>query len=57
VLVVEDDAEAREVMVEHLALRGLTVFEATSGVEAFVPLKRAPPEAVVLNLNIPRSAV
>lgn len=52
ILVVEDDAEAREVMVEHLALHGFTIFEATSGVEAFLHLKRAPPEAVVLNLNM-----
>ncbi len=54
VLVVEDDGEAREVMAEHLALHGFTVFEATSGVEAFLHLKRAPPETVVLNLNMPR---
>lgn len=54
VLVVEDDSEAREVMVEHLTLHGFTIFEATGGVEAFLHLKRARPEAVVLNLNMPR---
>jgi DNA-binding response OmpR family regulator len=54
VLVVDDDTESREVMAEHLALHGFTAFEATSGAEAFLQLERAPPEAVVLNLNMPR---
>lgn len=54
VLVVKDDAEVREVLAEGLALHGFTVFEAASGVEAFVHLKRARPEAAVLDLNMPR---
>jgi DNA-binding response OmpR family regulator len=54
VLVVEDDAEVREVMAEGLALHGFTVLEATSGVEAFLHLRRARPGAAVLDLNMPR---
>ncbi len=54
VLVVEDEAEAREVIVEYLALQGFTVVEATSGPEALREIKRVRPEAVVLDLNMPR---
>jgi DNA-binding NtrC family response regulator len=54
VLVVDDDPEAREVVAEHLALHGFTVVEATSGPEALMELARARPEAVVLDLDMPR---
>lgn len=54
VLVVGDDAEAREVMTEHLTLHDFTVIEATSGPEALMALVRARPEAVVLDLDMPR---
>lgn len=54
VLVVDDDAEAREVIAEHLTLHGFTVLEATSGPEALVALERTRPEAVVLDLDMPR---
>ena len=54
VLVVEDEAEAREVTVEYLALHGFAVIEATSGPEALMEIKRARPDAVVLDLSMPR---
>lgn len=54
VLVVEDEAEAREVIVEHLALHGFAVIEATSGPEALMEIERARPEVVVLDLDMPR---
>lgn len=54
VLVVEDEAEAREVIVEHLALHGFAVIEATSGLEALTEIRRARPEVAVLDLNMPR---
>jgi CheY-like chemotaxis protein len=54
VLVVDDEAEAREVIAEHLTLHGFTVIEATSGPEALMALARARPEAVILDLDMPR---
>ncbi len=54
VLVVEDEAEAREVIVEYLTLHGFGVVEATSGPEALMEIKRARPEVAVLDLNMPR---
>jgi DNA-binding NtrC family response regulator len=54
VLIVEDDAEVREVLAEHLTLHGYEVLEAATGVEALLQLKHARPEAVVLDLNAVR---
>jgi DNA-binding NtrC family response regulator len=54
VLVVEDEAEIREVIVEYLALHGFAIIEATSGPEALMEIKRARPQVVVLDLNVPR---
>jgi DNA-binding response OmpR family regulator len=54
VLVVEDDGEVREVMAEHLALNGFAVVEAATGIEAFMELERERPDALVLDLNMPR---
>lgn len=54
VLVVGDDPEVREVMAEHLTLHGFAVLEALSGLDALLQVKHVRPEAVVLDLNMPR---
>jgi CheY-like chemotaxis protein len=54
VLVVEDDSEVRDVIGEYLTLQGFTVLEAATGLEALLQVKHARPDAVVLDLNMPR---
>lgn len=54
VLVVAEEGEARETMTEALALHGFTVVEAVHGPEALLALRRLRPEAVVLDLDMPR---
>jgi CheY-like chemotaxis protein len=54
VLVADDEAEVREVLTEYLAVQGFEVLEAGNGLETLLQVKRARPEAVVLDLAMPR---
>ncbi len=53
-LVADDDAEWRNVVAEYLRLRGLHVLEAKDGLEALLQVKREHPQAIVLDLAMPR---
>jgi DNA-binding response OmpR family regulator len=53
-LVVEDEANIRELVVLHLGLEGLSVVEAASGDEALRHLESAPFDLVVLDLMLPK---
>ena len=54
VLVVDDDDEARAVVVEYLRANGFAVVEAANGLEALLRVKRLRPGAVVIDLAVPR---
>jgi two-component system sensor histidine kinase/response regulator len=54
VLVVDDDAEVRAVFGEYLGLRGFRVLEASNGLEALLQVKRELPQAIILDLAMPR---
>ncbi len=53
-LVVDDDAEIREMLAEYLATQGFEVLTAANGLEALLRVKRERPAAVVLDLMMPR---
>lgn len=54
VLIADDEPEVREVFAEYLAAHGYEVLHATNGLEALLYIKRHRPEAVVLDLAMPR---
>ena len=54
VLVVEDDADIRELIKTRLRLAGFAVTTARDGVEALELLQTLSPAAMVLDLNMPR---
>jgi len=54
VLVAEDESSVREFLVESLIEEGFTVIEAANGLEALIRIKREPPDAVLLDLRMPR---
>ena len=53
-LVVDDDAEIREMLADYLATQGFEVLTAANGLEALLRVKRERPAAVVLDLMMPR---
>jgi DNA-binding response OmpR family regulator len=53
VLVVDDDATVREVVINYLTKAGHTVTSAADGVEALASVAQTPPELVVLDLMLP----
>ncbi len=53
VLVVEDDADARAVLVRHLEDLGLEVRAAANGKEALRAVEREAPDAIILDLLLP----
>jgi DNA-binding response OmpR family regulator len=53
VLVVDDDATVREVVITYLTAAGHTVTSAGDGLEALESVAEAPPELVVLDLMLP----
>jgi DNA-binding response OmpR family regulator len=53
VLVVDDDATVREVVITYLTAAGHTVTSAADGHEALESVARTPPELVVLDLMLP----
>jgi CheY-like chemotaxis protein len=54
VLVVEDDPALRELYRSSLRVAGLAVVAVSDGVDALRRVERARPEAVVLDLELPR---
>jgi len=54
VLVVDDDEEVRAVLTEYLRLHGFHVLEAANGLEALLQVKRERPQAIILDLAMPR---
>jgi len=54
VLIVDDDRDVREILVESFRLAGFDVLEASNGLEALLYVKRERPDAVVLDLMMPR---
>jgi len=54
VLIVDDDRDVRDVLVESFRLAGFDVLAAANGLEALLSVKREPPDAVVLDLMMPR---
>jgi CheY-like chemotaxis protein len=53
VLVVDDDARVRSVLVEHVAYAGFRVLEASNGLEALETLGREPVSLVFTDLRMP----
>ena len=54
VLIVDDDRDVRDVLVESFRLAGFDVLAAANGLEALLYVKRERPDAVVLDLMMPR---
>jgi CheY-like chemotaxis protein len=54
VLIVDDDRDVRDVLVESFRLAGFDVLAAANGLEALLSVKRERPDAVVLDLMMPR---
>ncbi|PYN41839.1 MAG: hypothetical protein DME00_30550, partial [Candidatus Rokuibacteriota bacterium] len=54
VLIADDDADVREVLVESFQDAGFEVLQASNGLEALLCVKRDRPDAVVLDLMMPR---
>ena len=54
VLIADDDQDVREVLVESFRVAGFDVLEAKNGLEALLYVKRDRPDAVVLDLMMPR---
>lgn len=54
VLITDDDTEMRELVAEYLASHGFDVLHAANGLEALLCVKRERPQAVLLDLNMPR---
>jgi CheY-like chemotaxis protein len=54
ILVVDDEGDIRDMIVEFLEGRGFEVFHASNGLEALLQVKRMRPDAVILDLGMPR---
>lgn len=54
VLIADDDTEIRQLVAEYLGAHGFETVEAANGLEALLCVKRRRPDAVVLDLNMPR---
>jgi CheY-like chemotaxis protein len=54
ILVVDDDPELRSVLIEYLRGAGFVVYEAKNGLEALLHVKHQRPDAIVLDLSMPR---
>jgi len=54
ILCADDDPEVLELLKEHFTLQGFIVLTASNGVEACLQVKRWAPNAVILDLLIPR---
>ncbi len=54
VLVVDDEEDVRAMLAEFLEAQGFEVLAAANGLESLLHVKRARPDVVVLDLNMPR---
>ena len=54
ILVVDDEPVVRDVLSRYLTREGYTVSEAADGEEALSAIRSDPPQAVVLDLMLPR---
>jgi two-component system, OmpR family, response regulator len=54
ILIVEDDAQLRAVYKSALRLEGYTVVTAADGIDALRHVEAASPDAVILDLDLPR---
>lgn len=54
VIIADDDAEIRDLLGEYLRHNGWEVVEAVNGLEALLQVKRQQPQAVLLDLCMPR---
>ncbi len=54
VVIADDESEVRELLAEYLGHHGWQVFEAVNGLEALLHVKRQRPDAVLLDLRMPR---
>lgn len=54
VLIADDDTEVRELVAEYLAGHGFAILQAVNGLEALLSVKRERPQAVLLDINMPR---
>ena len=54
VLVVEDKDDARAFITKYLVLEGYRVLEAQNGLEAVEMVKRKCPDAILMDLNLPK---
>ena len=53
ILVVDDYPDGRDMLMEYLAFRGLTVVSAANGDEALTLAERRPPAIVLMDLSMP----
>jgi two-component system cell cycle response regulator DivK len=53
ILVIEDDAAIREMLVRRLQLRGYTVEQAVDGESGLAMIRAAPPDVVLLDHGLP----
>ena len=54
VLVADDDDELRELLVDYLGLHGFETLQAANGLEALLRVKHDAPDAILLDLRMPR---
>src|SRR4051812_3151528 len=54
VLVADDEGEIRAMLMDYLGLHGIETLEATNGLEALLQVKHRGPDAVLLDLRMPR---
>lgn len=54
VVVADDDDDVRAMLAEYLTTRGADVLQAANGLEALLHVKRGRPQAVVIDLQMPR---
>jgi len=54
VLIADDEPDIRELLAEFLALRGFELLEAANGLETLLQVKRHIPDAILLDLRMPR---
>jgi len=53
VLIVEDDAELREILQAEFELEGLTALTATNGSEAVIAARELKPDLILMDLMMP----
>jgi CheY-like chemotaxis protein len=57
ILVVEDDARVRDACVDMLGSQGHTIVAVDDGADGLAEIARTPPDAIVLDLLMPRAKV